>query len=157
MCSAKKGDEAIINGWRNLGFYYEFSEDKGVWKFVGSKKGLLKFSKLLDDYVLDPRNAGISEHEHYGPYLYLKIMTWDKPIIDKNAISGTLLDFKKLSDLIKQKLKSLNALSKFEIDKEYSIENKAKIIFEIKEADFDPSSADPHPYAWKQLENGQWV
>ena len=94
----------------------------------------------------------ISEDEHYGPYSYLKIMTWDKPVINNDAISGTLSDLKKLSNLIKKKLESQRIPSEFEIDKEYSNQNESKLRFEIKEDGFDPASADPQLKDYLELE-----
>ena len=63
-------------GWRELGFYYDFDEARFCWRLIGSRSGLLKLRDILNGYADDPRNEQISEHEHYGPYSYLKLMTW---------------------------------------------------------------------------------
>jgi len=152
MSPSDKINEAILKGWRELGFYYDYNDDQKFWVLVGSKQGLLNFSKILDEYVLRPGTEMISEDEHYGPYSYLKIMTWDKPVINNDAISGTLSDLKKLSNLIKKKLESQRIPSEFEIDKEYSNQNESKLRFEIKEDGFDPASADPQLKDYLELE-----
>jgi hypothetical protein len=71
--------------WRELGFYYLLDEEAKVWCLVGSQAGLLRFSQLLRNHVADPRNEKKSEHEHYGPYCYLEVMTWPTPGMDPHA------------------------------------------------------------------------
>jgi len=53
-----------------LGFFCDFDDRQSVnqWRFYGSKQGLLKFVKLLDDYTSNPTNEQLFEHEHYGHY-----------------------------------------------------------------------------------------
>ncbi len=73
LSPSEKGDEMIRGAWCKLGFYYDFGEEPGRWKFVGSHSGLLKFRDLLNDYADDPRNAEpLGEHEHYWPYGHLR-------------------------------------------------------------------------------------
>ena len=69
-------DEEIKKEWRDLGFYYELEEynEFKQWKFYGSKKGLFNLIKLLENYTAKKSNDYISEHDHYGPYSYLKII-----------------------------------------------------------------------------------
>ncbi len=78
----REGDERFRAEWRKLGFFCDFAEASGRWRFVGSRGGLLKFCDLLDEYVDDPRNAEpLGEHDHCGPYMHLKIETWHEPEI----------------------------------------------------------------------------
>ncbi|MBK6699964.1 MAG: hypothetical protein IPG55_08720 [Saprospiraceae bacterium] len=127
--------------WRELGFYYDHFNDI-EWRFFGSKQGLQNFVKLLDEYTNDPKYIGLSEHEHYGPYNYLKIMTWDKPTITKDYIAGRIQDLKKLRNIINTKLKNSNPEQEFNIEKEYGIENTIGAKFFIMPDDFDPASMD---------------
>lgn len=46
------------------------------------------FVLALRTYCDGPRNAKLSEHDHYGPYVYLKVMTWSVAGIDGNSIHG---------------------------------------------------------------------
>jgi hypothetical protein len=62
--------------WRELGFFYDRDDVSKEWRLVGSREGLRHFAGLLRAYVADPRNEMKSEHEHYGPYMYLEVMTW---------------------------------------------------------------------------------
>jgi hypothetical protein len=135
-------NEQTKDEWRELGFFYDYDKENFCWRLIGSRQGLLKFSKLLKDYANDERNAPLSEHEHYGPYWYLKLVTWNKAEITSDAIAGTLEDFKRLSNLTKQKLENAAIGDKITIDVEYSPENEAKILFEIKEDNFDAAKAD---------------
>lgn len=142
MTYSEKLKQVTMKEWRELGFYYD-QDDKNQWRIIGSKNGLLNFSKILDEYIVNPKNKNISEHEHYGPYSYLKIMTWNEPIIKEDVVGGTLSDLNRLSKLIKMKLKTLEAPADFVIDKDYCDRAQWKIKFIIKKDDFDPSSEDP--------------
>ena len=129
--------------WRELGFFYDFDEKSPRWIFVGSRSGLLKFRDLLIDYANNPRNEGLSEHEHYGPYMYLELMTWSEADITEHAICGTLSDFKRLAEMVEGKLGHCNAGDGFSIGAEYAEGSDAVIEFEVRDEGFDPASADP--------------
>ncbi len=129
--------------WQELGFFYESDDAGREWRMVGSKNGLLRFAELLWKYSENPGNKKISEHNHYGPYMYLKIMTWTEPLITKSDIRGTLLDFGKLADLISSKIKSSRPGEILVIDKEYSQKNEFVLKLFVKEHGFDPAKADP--------------
>ena len=135
-------NEQTKEEWRELGFFYDFDKTNSYWRLIGSRQGLIKFCEMLSDYANDERNAPLSEHEHYGPYWYLKLTTWNEPQITSDAIAGTLEDFKRLSKLIKQKLENASIGDKIIIDSDYSPLNEAKLILEVKEDDFDAAEAD---------------
>jgi hypothetical protein len=137
-------DNLIISEWRELGFYYDINEDDNVneWRFFGSKIGLQKFVTLLTKYVNDPRNNSLSEHDHYGPYGYLKIMTWDKPEITNDYFAGTIEDLTRMRDIISEKISKTNSGQTFNIDTEYGLENTASARFFIMPDDFDPYSIE---------------
>jgi len=137
-------DKHAIKEWRGLGFWYDMLDkgDRGEWIFHGSKTGFNNFVKSLNAYVNDPRNKELSEHEHYGPYSYLKVMTWDKPVIAKDYFAGTLPDIERLADLISQKLENSKEGDVFTVDKEYGVENSASATFFIEAEGFDPISLD---------------
>ncbi len=108
-------NEQTKEEWREFGFFYDYDEKNSCWRLVGSRKGLLKFCDILNEYANDERNAPLSEHEHYGPYWYLKLATWEKAIITADAIYGTLDDFRRLSKLTKQKLEKLLPATKLQL------------------------------------------
>ena len=136
-------DETTRQEWRELGFFYEYDKETSSWRLLGSRDGLSKFVEILESYVANPRNERLSEHEHYGPYFYLKLMTWQEAEIGEGAICGTLPDFRRLSAIVKKKLDSSRVGGVFTIGDEYALGSKSHIQFEVREAGFDPASADP--------------
>ncbi|MCR9014663.1 hypothetical protein [Aquiflexum gelatinilyticum] len=138
-------DQMMIDEWRQLGFYYDLDERLGVnqWRFYGSKSGLQNFVKLLDDYTNSPSRDIVFEHDHYGPYMYLKIITLDdQAIITDNAIGGTIADLKKLRKIIADKLSKAEPGQTFNIDKDYGINNTVTAKFFVMADNFDPVSMD---------------
>jgi|GEM_PF-686025 len=137
-------DKLLINEWRELGFYYDLDDRLSVnqWRFYGSKNGFLNFIKLLDNYTNNKSNDAISEHEHYGPYSYLKIMTWDKPQITDSYIAGTISDLRSLRNIIAEKLNKTEAGQTFSIDKDFGYENTVTAKFFVMADNFDPVSMD---------------
>ncbi|MBA3830267.1 MAG: hypothetical protein H0X33_15135 [Taibaiella sp.] len=92
--------------------------------------------------ITNPTNKALSEHEHYGPYSYLKIMTWDKPIITENYIAGTLEDLSILKFTISERLSKAEIGDIFNIGLDYGIDNTVSATFFIMENEFDPASMD---------------
>ena len=127
--------------WRDLGFYYEHRE--GRWVFVGAPSGPQGFPRLLRAYAEDPRKVVPSEHEHYGPYMYLKVVTSDAPRIGEDAIRGSLPDLTRLADLFEQRLRIHGPGSSFEIDHDYGPRNTSTVRVEVRPEGFDPAAADP--------------
>ncbi len=133
-------EQNTINEWRGLGFYYDLSVNQ--WKFFGSKMGLQNFAVLLDQYAANPHNNALLEHKHYGPYSYLKIMTWNKAVITPDYFGGTIQDLKTLGQIISEKINQSNPGEVFSIDKEYGVDNTATAEFFVMNDDFDPVSMD---------------
>lgn len=128
--------------WRELGFYYDNGDDNKKWKFFGSKKGLQNFITLLDEYLINPDFAGLSEEYAFGPYTYLKIMTWDKPTITGNYFAGTLEDLENMKNIIADKLSKSEVGQSFSIEQDYGVDNTATATFFIMPDSFDPVSMD---------------
>lgn len=138
-------DQMIIDEWRELGFYYDFDERVSVnqWRFFGSKHGLSNFVRILDDYVNNPNNGRFSEHERYGPYMYLKIITLeDESVINDNSIGGTIDDLKTLRNLLADKIEKALPEQTFTIDKEFGEGNTVTTKFFVMVDNFDPVSMD---------------
>ena len=129
--------------WRELGFYYEINDEKNKWNFRGSKKGLESFAKILFEFSENKNNEKMFEHDHYGPYSYLKIQCYSEPLISKNSIMGPLLDLKKLGEIIKKNILLSKLGETIIVDKEFSSQNEYTIEIVIEEDNFDPSQADP--------------
>jgi hypothetical protein len=137
-------EKMLIGEWRELGFYYDLDHRLEVnqWRFFGSRNGLQNFVTLLDCYISKPSNEGISEHDHYGPYSYLKIMTWNKAEITEDYIAGTIQDLKKLRNIIAAKLAQAQPGETFNIDKDYGVGNTVTAKFFVMADTFDPVSMD---------------
>jgi hypothetical protein len=136
--------QIIIDEWRELGFFYDFDDRKQIkeWKFYGSKQGLQNLIVLLDEYISNPLNKQLSEHEHYGPYYYLKILTSDEQRITEAHIEGSINDIRYLKDIISENLNKTQVGQTFKIDKEYGVDNTATLKFFIMHDNFDPASLD---------------
>lgn len=143
MSLSEKEKNSTRNEWRKLGFYYDIRDDEKQWYMAGSKEGLLNFYNILVHYVADPHHDEISSHEHYGPYMYLEIMTSEKPNINDHAIQGSKQDLRRLSEMFKSKLRDTEEGQHFIIGKDYVAETKYSVLVEIMEDTFDPALVDP--------------
>jgi hypothetical protein len=137
-------DNEIFKEWRQLGFYYELYENGDVcqWRFFGSKSGFQQFSSLLCKYADDPVNVNFSEHEHYGPYYYLKIMTSDQERITADMFEVTIQGARQLADIILRKTMSHAPGETFLIETEFGNNNTASALFFLMDDSFDPASLD---------------
>lgn len=130
--------------WRDLGFFYDRDDTGRRWRLVGSKAGLAGFCQLLRRYVANPTNGQLSEHDHYGPYMYLKVMTWTEANVDSNAIAGRLEDLSRLSTMLEARLAAASPGQSFEIGREYAPASDYALEVQIADDGFDPASADPY-------------
>jgi hypothetical protein len=128
--------------WRELGFFYDRDDQAKVWKLTGSRAGLLRFRDILFSYTANTRNATQSEHEHYGPYSYLKVMTWPEARFDDYAIRGSLTDLAHLASLIEAKLNGARPGSTVRIREEFAEDSPYALFLDVREDQFDPASAD---------------
>jgi hypothetical protein len=97
----------------------------------------------LTCYASDPRNAAKSEHEHYGPYGSLEIMTWPDPGFDHHAIRGSLTDLTRLAKLVETKLETAKPNSSIHLREEFANESPYSLLLDVRGDEFDPASADP--------------
>jgi len=128
--------------WRELGFFYDCDDVAKEWIVVGSRLGLAAFSISLREYVADPSNAMQSEHEHYGPYMYLEVMTWTDAGMDDHSIHGTLLDLERLAELVDAQAAVLQPGDRVRIREKYSATSEYGLVLVLREDGFDPASLD---------------
>jgi hypothetical protein len=136
-------NEATRKEWRALGFYYERNDLAKTWRLIGSQRGLLRFRDALLAYVADPRNTSTSEHEHYGPYMYLEIMTWPHPGFDDHAIRGSVDDLRRLAAIVELRLAAARPGETVVIHDEFAANSPYALSLEVREDSFDPADADP--------------
>jgi hypothetical protein len=129
--------------WQDLGFFYDQDHRRKQWRLVGSRSGLLKFRDLLLDYLAIVRHQAKFEHDHYGPYGYLKILTWSDAGMDENAIYGTPQDLRRLAGIIEAKLQNVRPGSVIRIQEEFAPNCDYSLMLEVRDEDFDPASVDP--------------
>jgi hypothetical protein len=134
--------EYTRSDWRELGFYYDSDELLKERRLVGSRKGLLRFPALLRTYVADPRNAMKSEHEHYGPYMSLEVMTWPEAGMDDHAIQGPLTELERLAGLIERNVEGLQPGNEVRIREEFAPSAEYALVLELRDDSFDPASMD---------------
>lgn len=128
--------------WQALGFFCDRDDSAEEWIVVGSRAGLACFSALLREYVADPSNAMLSEHEHYGPYLYLEVMTWTDAGMDDHSIHGTLQDLDRLAMLVDGRTAVLRPGERSRIREEFSATSRYSLVLDLREDGFDPASLD---------------
>jgi hypothetical protein len=135
-------NEATRQEWRDLGFFYDRDDEAKRWQLKGSRAGLLRFRDVLRSYAADPRNEPKSEHEHYGPYGYLEVMTWPEAGFDDHAIRGSLADIARLATVIENKLAAALPGATIRIREEFAADSPYELVLEVQEDGFDPASAD---------------
>lgn len=85
----------------------------------------------------------VFEHQHYGPYWYLKVMTWTEPKLDDHAISGRLADLSRLASILAARVAAASPGQSFRIGSEYAPNSDYDLEVEVAPDGFDPASADP--------------
>jgi hypothetical protein len=135
-------EEGIKQEWRKLGFYCEMDREKKLWTLTGSRAGLLYFPDLLLGYVADPTNASDGEHQHYGPYGTLEVMTYPDAGFDSHAIRGSLVALTHLAELIEVKLATAEPGSPIRIREEFAADSPYTLVLDVRADGFDPSTAD---------------
>jgi hypothetical protein len=135
-------NEAIRREWRELGFFYELNDDVKEWLFRGSRAGLLTFARSRHDYSNNPRHRQVSEHDHFGPYMYLKIATWDAPEITDHWIAGTLEDLSRLSVLVGEQVLKAKTGDMLRFRKAYAPSSAYELVLEMCDDEFEPAAAD---------------
>jgi hypothetical protein len=134
--------EAIKEEWRNLGYYFEKNKSERKWVFTSSKNGIKKLINQIIDFTQKEGNIEIGEHDHWGPYGDLKIMTTRVPEITIEYIGGSFSSLRELAYQIKQRLEIVNHNESFCIQEENKNAMSAGLEFRIKDDDYDPASAD---------------
>lgn len=135
-------DEWFRDAWRELGFFHDQSDESKELRIVGSRAGLCRFADLLRAYVADPRNEMNSEHEHYGPYMSLEVMTWPEAGIDDHSIHGPLSALRHLATLVDRTVGAMQPGASVRIGDEFAPGASYQLVLELRNDDFDPASLD---------------
>jgi len=136
-------DKLTISEWRGLGFFYERDDAQRTWRIRANRKGIAAFCGILRAYARDVDNEPVSQHEHLGPYGYLKLVTWPTPEIRLDGIYGGRPDFERLAAIVEKATQGLREPSSVVLNGEYAENNEARLEIVLENIDFDPARADP--------------
>lgn len=135
---------ATIEEWRDLGFHYDCADDRRAWTLTGSVAGLSRFSDVLRRFASDPSNDIPFEHDHFGPYGYLKIMNVPgERGFNSNAIFAPRCKFAELADLVDLRLIDAKSGSTFEFSQDFAPNSEYELRLIVAPDDFDPGLHDP--------------
>ena len=134
--------EETRSEWRELGFFYERDDGAREWRLIGSRDGLVRFATLLRAYAADPGHTMKSEHQHYGPYMYLEIMTWPQAGMDDHSIHGPLDALERLASLVEMKVAGVEPGERARLRDEFAPGATYSLVFDVRHDGFDPASAD---------------
>lgn len=143
MAEPKNLNELTRLEWNSLGFFYDYDEASRTWLVRAARRGMDRLCEELRRYAADPRNAEISEHEHYGPYSYLKFVTWTEPKIVPDGIYGRVEDFDRLAGIIMTAMACAKTGERVRIDEAYAMANEARLELLLEPDNFEVASADP--------------
>ena len=136
-------NEATRRDWRELGFYYERDDATQTWRLLGTQRGLLGFAASLREYAADETKSQVSEHEHFGPYMYLEVGTWPTPEITDHWIAGPLEAIAALADHIEGKISSAQPIAVLKVRDAFAPSSPYEFQLELQPESFDPALADP--------------
>ena len=139
---SEETNRATREEWRELGFHYDRNDVVKTWSLTGSRTGLMKFRDALLAYSSKPANARKSEHDHFGPYMNLKVMTWPEAGFDQDCIRGSLDDLNRLAHIVEAKVASTAVGASVRIQEEFAPNSPYGLVLEVREDGFDPASAD---------------
>lgn len=142
MAEPKDLNELTRSEWESLGFFYDYDDTSGTWLVRAPRRGMDRLCEELRRYASDPRNAKISEHEHYGPYSYLKFVTWTEPKVVADGIYGRVQDFDRLAGIVATAIMSAKPGDRVRIDETYGTANEARLELLLEPDNFEVSSAD---------------
>jgi hypothetical protein len=136
-------NETTREEWRELGFYYERDDSLRHWSILGTRQGLLAFARSIREYALAPSSRQISEHIHFGPYMYLEIGTWTLPEITDHWIAGPVEALALLSESIAAAVESAEPHAPMHFRQVFAPGAPYELTLTVQPASFDPARADP--------------
>ncbi|MCL6106884.1 MAG: hypothetical protein M1309_06025 [Actinobacteria bacterium] len=141
---SERTNEATRREWRELGFFYDRDDDAKVWRIIGTRIGVQSFISALAKFASNLRNERLSEHDHLGPYMYLKIGSWPEPEITDDWIAGPLWSLGRLSDEIKNRVAEANNNESLLFREFFAPDSLYELSIELRPEPFDPAKEDPN-------------
>ena len=137
-------NEATRREWRELGFFYDRDDNAKRWHIVGSPEGLRSFAKLVAAYSADPNDDALSEHAHFGPYMYLELGTWGMPEITDHWVAGPLSSLAALAQHIERSIPSMRVGGATSVRSAFAPDAAYDLVLELRADSFDPAREDPN-------------
>ncbi len=128
------------DAWRQLGFYQEIDDARYAWRLVGSREGLRQLPPLLRDFA-DRVAAGNRTSLELGPYGDFQLKYWERAGIDDDSIHGGPADFRRLADLVAERLEGATPGSELTIGPEYTSDLEYALLLAVMEDGYDPADA----------------
>jgi hypothetical protein len=128
--------------WRELGFFYDRDDRGKSWCIVGTRAGLGAFAECLRTYAANPKRQALSEHEHLGPYMHLKIGTWTDPQINDTWIAGPPGALNSLAQSIDRVVAEMEPGGAASLRHVFAPLAPYDLVLELRPDQFDPASED---------------
>jgi hypothetical protein len=135
-------DELTRRQWRDLGFFYKRDDTRRVWTVIGDRDGLRRLAAVIRGYARDSRYAAYGTHDHFGPYMYLKLMTWPDTGINGNAIHGPTARLTLLADVIEERLVAAATGNRISLRDKFAQDAEYDLVVELRSDGFDPAGED---------------
>lgn len=84
----------------------------------------------------------MSEHEHFGPYMYLELGTWQHSEITDHWIAGPLKEIAALADTMDIFLSSASVGVCIFLRAAFAPTAPYELVLEVRDGTFDPATAD---------------
>jgi hypothetical protein len=128
--------------WRELGFFYDRDDHAKAWRVIGTAAGLKAFAALIHAYASDPKHDALSEHQHFGPYMYLEIGTWSEPEITDHWIAGPRTALDALALEIERTIADLPVGDAVSLRQVFASSSAFDLVLERRAEPFDPAEED---------------
>ena len=140
--ASEASNRATQREWRELGFFYDRDDQAKAWRIVGTAAGLKAFAQLIHAYASDPKHDTLSEHEHFGPYMYLEIGTWSEPEITNHWIAGPRTALAALALEIESTVSTLPIGTVASVRQVFAPSSAYDLVLECRAEPFDPARED---------------
>jgi len=140
---SEKVNEATRSEWRELGFYYDRDDSLKCWRIFGTREGLLSLAQSIREYAAAPSSQKVSEHIHFGPYMYLEVGTWTHPEITDHWIAGPVEALALLSEAMAAAVESAEPSAPIHLRQVFAPGAPYELTLTVEPSPYDPARADP--------------
>ena len=142
-------EASTVRQWRELGFWYDVTEEPPCWTLRGSVKGLRGLGRELRKFADKTAVEPTWDHEHLGPFSYLEIGIQRAPKITLHWVQGTEAELRQLADAIDQRLDAAVPGDAIWLDDFYGCDNTARMQVLVEPEGFDPAGVPGALGKWR--------